>query len=241
MTTHDYIGHLTRHIWHYSHCICVITQMAHTSVSTYRSMMTSQQVCKSSHLAHAWHHTQSTSHLIHTIWHEWSCFMTSHTWHSWHQISSLWHHIYSLGHNTTLCMTSCPLPLTSYPLYLCHHTHPIDDITTTTWKVLHPVYLWHHIPYVFDKISTKCDITTLCFVVTTLAYVWHPLHCRWHSIHSITQTTIFMISHALQASHHTLCIRYCTHCNFVITSSPMISHPLLNDITPTLCVTSYAL
>ena len=30
--------------------------------------MTSQQVHKSSHLAHVWHHTQSTSHHIHTLW-----------------------------------------------------------------------------------------------------------------------------------------------------------------------------
>ena len=34
----DYTGHLTRHIWHHSHCICVITQMAHTAVSPYRSI-----------------------------------------------------------------------------------------------------------------------------------------------------------------------------------------------------------
>ena len=50
-----------------------------------------------------------------------------------------------------------------------------------------------------------------------------------------------MMSHPLQAWHHTNCIRYCTHCIFVITTSPLISHPLLNDITPTFCVTSYAL
>ena len=55
------------------------------------------------------------------------------------------------------------------------------------------------------------------------------------------QTTIFMMSHPLQAWHHTPCIRHCTHCIFVITTSPLISHPLLNDITPTFCVTSYAL
>ena len=55
------------------------------------------------------------------------------------------------------------------------------------------------------------------------------------------QTTVFMMSHPLQALHHTPCIRYCTHCIFVITTSPQISHPLLNDITPTFCVISYAL
>ena len=55
------------------------------------------------------------------------------------------------------------------------------------------------------------------------------------------QTTVFVMSHPLQAWHHTPCIRHRTHCLFVITTSPLISHPLLNDITPTLCVTSYAL
>ena len=118
-------------------------------------------LCKSSHLAHIWHHTQSTSHHIHTLWHQWSCFMTSQTLHSWHQISSIWHQIHSLGHPSTLCMTSSPL-------YLCHQNHPINDITATIWMVSHPVYMWHHIPYIYDIISTKYDITTLCVGDTTL-------------------------------------------------------------------------
>ena len=123
--------------------------------------------------------------------------MTSHSWHSWHQISSLWHDIHSIGHHTIVCITSSPLYLTLCPLYLCHHTHPIDDITATTWKVLQPVYLWHHIPYVFDKISTTYDITTLCVDVTTLGIcvtsfalqmTSHPFcntkqQCLWCHIH----------------------------------------------------------
>ena len=188
--------------------------------------MTSQQVCKSSHFAHVWHHTQSTSHHIHTICHQWSCFMTSHTWNSWHQISSLGHHIHSLGNHTTLYMTSSPLYLTSHPLYLCHHTHPMDDMTVTTRKILHPVYLWHHIPYVSDKISTNYDITTFCVDVTNSAYVWHPLHCRWHRIHFITPnnciydiiSTSDMTSHPLYQTLHPL---YLGH------------HNLSTDITPT--------
>ena len=109
-------------------------------------LMTSQQVCKSSHLAYMWHHTHSKSHHIQNLWHQWSCFMTPKTLYSCHNISSVWHHIHSLGHLTTLWMTSSPLYLTSRPLYLCHHTHPIDDITATIWMVSHPVYLWHLIP-----------------------------------------------------------------------------------------------
>ena len=109
---------------------------------------TSPQVCKSSHLSHVWYHTQSTSHHIHTLWHQWSFSMTSQSLHTRHQISSIWHHIHSLGHHTTSCMTSSPLYLTSCPLYLCHHTHPIDDITATIWMASHLVYVWHHIPYI---------------------------------------------------------------------------------------------
>ena len=60
-------------------------------------------------------------------------------------------------------------------------------------------------------------------------------HTLWH------QTTEFMMSHPLQSWHHTPCIIHHTNCIFVITTSPLISHPLLYDITPTICVTSYAL
>ena len=129
--------------------------------------------------------------------------MTLQTLHSWHQISSICHHMHSLGHHTTLCMTSSPLYLTSRPLYLCHHNHPIDDITTTIWMVLHPVHMWHLIPYIYDIISTKYDITTLCVDDTTLGiYVtyfplqmisctlYHPkpqyLWCHIHFRHDIT-------------------------------------------------------
>ena len=203
--------------------------------------VTSQQVCKSSHLAHVWHHTQSTSHHSHNLWHQWSCFMTSQTLHSRHQISAIWQHIHSLGHHTTLYMTSSPLYLTSRPLFLCHHTHSIDGITATIWMVSHPVYLWHHIHSIYDIISTKYDIATLCW--------WHhtrhmcDILCIADDITSTLsqQTTVFMMSHPPQAWYHTPCIRHCTHCIFVITTSPLISHPLLNDITPTFCVTSYAL
>ena len=55
------------------------------------------------------------------------------------------------------------------------------------------------------------------------------------------QSTVFMISHPLQAGQHSPCIRHRTHCIYVFTPSPLTSHPLLYDITPTFCVTSYEL
>ena len=141
--------------------------MAHTSVWMYHCIH-DIKVCRSSLSANLCHHTQSTSHHIHTLWNQWSCFMTSQSLQSWHEITSIWQHIHSLGHHTTLCMTSSPLYLTSRPLYLCHHNHTIDDITATKWMVLHPVYMCHRIPNIYDIISTKYHITTLCVDDTTL-------------------------------------------------------------------------
>ena len=161
---------MSSHRWHTHLYQCIAVSMT-------------SQVCKSSQLAHVWHHTKSSSHHIHTFSHQWSCFMTSQTLHSWHQISSIWHRIHSLGYHTTLCMTSSPLDLTSRPLYLCHHNHPIHDITATTWMVSHPVYMWHRIPYIYDIISTKCDITTLCW--------WHHTRLR------VTYFALEMTSHPL--------------------------------------------
>ena len=47
------------------------------------------------------------------------------------------------------------------------------------------------------------------------------------------QTPVFMMSHPLWAWHHNHSIRQRTHCIFVITTSPLISYPLLYDIIPT--------
>ena len=55
------------------------------------------------------------------------------------------------------------------------------------------------------------------------------------------QTTVFMMSYPLQEGQHSPCIRHRTHWFCVITVSPLTSHPLLYDITPTFCVTSYNL
>ena len=55
------------------------------------------------------------------------------------------------------------------------------------------------------------------------------------------QATISMTSHPLQAWHHSPCIRHHTNCFFVVKISPLLWHPLLYDITLTICVISYAL
>ena len=55
------------------------------------------------------------------------------------------------------------------------------------------------------------------------------------------QTTVVMMSHTLQAGQHSFCIRHHTHCIYVSTTTPLTSHPLLYNITPNFCVTSYEL
>ena len=52
------------------------------------------------------------------------------------------------------------------------------------------------------------------------------------------QTTVFMMSHQLQAWQHSPCIRHRTRWFYVITPSPLTSYPLLYDNTPTFCMTS---
>ena len=108
--------------------------------------------------------------------------------------------------------------VTSYSLYLGHHIHYLCPHNS--------LCSWYHTQHMCDIICTTDDITS------TLSH----------------QTTVFMISHALQAWHHTHCIRYLTHCIFVIITSPLISYPIwydiistLYDIIPTIYVTSYAL
>ena len=118
-------------------------------------------------------------------------------------------------------------------MYLCHHTTSIDDITAILCMISHPVYVRHSVHYIYDIIPTKYDNTTLCVDYITLGTCMtsfafqktsHPL------FHSESQCLWFHILFR----HHTNCI-------FVITNSPLISHPLLYDITSTICMASYAL
>ena len=108
------------------------------------------------------------------------------------------------------------------------------DITSSICETFCPLFLWHHIHYVWPH-------NPVCW----LHHTWHmyDIICTAEDVTTTLshQATIFMTSHQLQAWHDTSCIRHRTNCIFVITTSPLISHPVLNDITPTICVMSYAL
>ena len=108
------------------------------------------------------------------------------------------------------------------------------DITSSICETFCPLFLWHHTQYVWHH-KPVC-----CLHHTRRMY---DIICATEDVTSTLshQVTIFMTSHPLQAWHHTPCLRHRTNCIFAITISPLISHPLLYDITPTIRMTSYAL
>ena len=118
--------------------------------------------------------------------------------------------------------------------YRWYHRHYMYDITSRVYKTFCPLCLWHHTHYVWKH--------------NTLSWLHHTRHmydiiCATEDITSTLshQATVFMTSHPLQEWHYNTCIRYPTKCIFVITTSPLISHTFLYDITPTISVTSYTL
>ena len=163
----------------------------------------------------------------------------------------------------SICVASFALYNTSQPQFLTSNHH-FEDITPTILDIVstvsvssHHLYRWYHSHYIYDITSSICD--TFCPL-----YLWHRNHYVWHHnplcwLHhtrymydiictreDVTttlsiQATIVRTSHPLQAWHHPPSIRHRTNCIFVITTSPLISHPLLYGIIPTICVTSCVL
>ena len=163
----------------------------------------------------------------------------------------------------TIYMTSYALNMTSHPQFRTSHhfmydiKSTISDLMSTVSVSSHPLYRWYHNHYMYDITSSIHETSYPLYLWHHTHYVWHhnPV-CWWHhtrhmydiicTTEDVTstlshQTTVFMTSHLLQAWYHTHSIRQYTHAIFVITTSPLISHPFLYDIKPTICVTSYAL
>ena len=186
-----------------------------------------------------WHHSHYLCHHTHCLdIITPTLFMTSHSPYVCHRLHYTRHHILTFSPQTTILRTSHPLYYTSCPLY----TNPIDDITATICMISHPVYVRHSFHYIYDIIPTRYDNRTLRVVYTTLGICMtsvalqktsHPLHhtkpqSLWLHIHFRHDITAPVSDIAPTVS-------------FVITTFPLISHPLLYDITPTICVSSYAL
>ena len=120
------------------------------------------------------------------------------------------------------------------PPFSGHHTHYIRYrvhcncvITPTLSMITQPLYVWYHIKYIWDILSTifmtsypPCMKTQHCELITPhSAYVWHHLRYRRCHIHSITPSQslydftstsgmtsqpLYQILHQLYLSHHNL-------------------------------------
>ena len=90
-----------------------------------------------------------------------------------------------------------------------------------------PTYVWYHIPYTFDILSTifmtsylPCMTTQQCVLLLPhSAYIWYHLHYMWyhipsitpnHSIYHVTSTSgmtsqpLYQTSHQLYLFHHNI-------------------------------------
>ena len=201
-------------IIHYMFMTYPLYMASHTVLWQHKHCVTSQPLCLTSHPLCLFHHTPWINFIKPSV-----C-MTSQPLCAWHYMYYIWHHIHNLGHHTTLCMTSSPLYLTLLRLYLCHPTHHIDDIRATICMNSYPVDLWHYIRYIYDIISTKYDITTLCVDNATLSicmtfvalqmtmnplchtkpqYLWSHIDFRQDNTAPVSDITctVFMSSHHL--------------------------------------------
>ena len=116
-----------------------------------------------------WHHNHYLGHHTHCMDNITpTLLMTSHSPYVWHRLHYTRHHIITFWPQTTILMTLHPLCYTSCPLYLCHYTNSIDDITATICMISHPVYVRHSFHYIYDIALTMYHITNLCVDYTTL-------------------------------------------------------------------------
>ena len=110
--------------------------------------------------------------------------------------------------------------------YNKHHVHCICVITPTLSMISQPLYVWYHIQYMWDILSTifmtsypLYDITNLCVDYTTfglcvtsfaLQKMSHPLYDTNHNLYDFTSTSgmtsypLYQTSHQLYLCHHNL-------------------------------------
>ena len=210
--------------------VSVSSHRWHTHLYRCIALSMTSQVCQSSHLAHVWHHTQSTSHHIYTLWDQWSCFMTSQTLHSWHQISSIWHHIHGLWHvitytwdiTATISVTSPPLWLWIHNHYIWHKTHRVKTIQPLC-LTSHPPYLYlcDHTHYIDDITHTVCRASHILYVWHYMHYIWHHIQALWHSISLfMTSNLLYLTSHPLYLTAHPLYL--CHHTQIIDLITPIL-------------------
>ena len=133
--------------------------------------------------------------------------------------------------------------------YIRHLVHCICVITLTLSMISQSLYIWYHIEYMWDILSTifmtsytLCMTTQPCeLIIPHSAYVWHHLRYRRRHIPSVTPSdnlydftsTSGMTSHHLYQKSQQL---YLCHHNLSTDTTPTFYY-----ITPTISVTSYSL
>ena len=149
-------------------------------------------------------------------------FMTSQ--HSTHDIKATISHLTSI-----ICESTSTVSLSSHTDHRLYNPHCMYDHTATLCMISYELHMTSHPLFMISHHAMKSHPLYSCHHI--VYWFYHSIKPN-HSIYDLTSSS-GMTSHPR--------IRYFTHCIFVITTSPLISHPLLNDITATFCVTSYAL
>ena len=137
--------------------------------------------------------------------------MASHSPYVWHVLHYTRHNVLTLWHQATIFMKPHSLYLTSYILYLCHHTHCLGYITPTKFLRSHPLYMMTSYPmYMTSQPLNVCHHTHSFNGITHFVFrTSHPLcvsyliNCIKHYLHILWHhTTLFMRSHALYSWYH---------------------------------------
>ena len=110
--------------------------------------------------------------------------------------------------------------LTSHSLYLCNHTHLIDDITTYVCMKSHPLPVRHQRHYIWHHILSWWHHITFCMPWHPLS-LWHHIHYIWCHTHYVSDNTssisdlksilsafiatVYIITSTLSKTSHQLC------------------------------------
>ena len=101
----------------------------------------------------------------------------------------LWKHVNYISQQTHGAKTIQQLYLKSQPLYvyLCVHTHCINDITHTVFMTGHLQYLWHSMHCIWNLTHNLWHHNTL--PITSVYYISHQTDYIWQHIHCISLIT----------------------------------------------------
>ena len=253
------------------HLLCMISHSLYVWHHTLDVSLTSQTLC-------LWHTTlYGITHSVMTTQPLCTCtatmfYITPTASVSSHTVD----HIYQMqcvyDITATMCMTSYALHVTSHPQFSTSHHFMYDirsilsDLTSTVSLLSHPPYqwyhstvcmnshpvdLWHHLHYIYDMISTKYDVTTLCVDEATLSicmtsfalqmkthplyltkpqYLWCHIHFRHDNTAPVSDIApLYLCHHTFSTDISPTFVWHHTHllCDIIWT---------INNITPNPCV-----